>query len=86
MDADVMITIAFCLEVFLFGLVAAVAVAGGVRKANRAAMAENDPGRTKAPADAIAPTLPASADESNAGDASRLVSGRARCLLGGVRR
>jgi hypothetical protein len=39
MDADVMITIVFFLEVFLFGLVATVAVAGVVRKANREATA-----------------------------------------------
>jgi hypothetical protein len=32
MDADLVIMVAFCLEVFLFGLVAAVAVAGGVPK------------------------------------------------------
>jgi hypothetical protein len=86
MDADVMITIVFFLEVFLFGLVATVAVAGGVRKANREATAETDTDRRKAPAEAIAPTPPASADEPNAGDASRLVSGRARRVLGGVHR
>jgi hypothetical protein len=32
MDADVMITIAFCLEVLLFGLAAAVFSARGARK------------------------------------------------------
>ena len=32
MDADVMITIAFCVEVFLFGLAAALFVAHEVRK------------------------------------------------------
>jgi hypothetical protein len=31
MDADVMITVAFCLEVFLFGLAAAVFIAREVR-------------------------------------------------------
>jgi hypothetical protein len=32
MDADVMITIAFCLEVFLFGLAAAIFIAREARK------------------------------------------------------
>ena len=87
MDADVMITIAFVLEVFLFGLVAAVVVARGVRKANRVAAAENERDRGEAPAEAIGPPRPpASANEPNGGDASRLVSGRAGRLLGDVHR
>ena len=77
MDADVMITIAFCLEVVLFGLVATVAAAGGVRKANREAAAEDDRDRGKAAARAIEP---------NGGDASRLVIGCARRALGGLDR
>jgi hypothetical protein len=39
MDADVMITIAFCLEVLLFGLAAALFVAHEVRKDRPRAMA-----------------------------------------------
>jgi hypothetical protein len=40
MDADVMITIAFCLEVFLFGLAGALFVAHEVRKSRLQATAD----------------------------------------------
>jgi hypothetical protein len=40
MDADVMITIAFCLEVFLFALVGGLFVAHEVRKSRSEAAAE----------------------------------------------
>jgi hypothetical protein len=39
MDADVMITIAFCVEVFLFGLAAVLFVAHEIRKARLRATA-----------------------------------------------
>jgi hypothetical protein len=45
MDADVMITIAFCLEVFLFALVGGLFVAHEVRKSRSEAAAEA--GRTR---------------------------------------
>jgi hypothetical protein len=68
MDADVMITTVFFLEVFVAALVAAVAVAGGVRKANTEAAAENQRDGGQVRADAIFPRPPASANSPNDGD------------------
>jgi hypothetical protein len=61
MDADVMITIAFCLEVFLFGLAGALFVAHEVRKSRLQATA--DGGIKPRP---IASTAPNAYDETRA--------------------
>jgi hypothetical protein len=53
MNPDVMITIFFALEVFLFGIVAMVAVAGGLRKAAREAAAESERDRGETSAERI---------------------------------
>ena len=45
MDADVMITIAFCLEVFLFALVGGLFVAHEVHKSRSRAAVETPPPR-----------------------------------------
>jgi hypothetical protein len=84
MDADVMITIAFCLEVFLFALVAGVVIARRAHKAKQEAAGER--GTEPREPEAIAPPRPpASANELTAADASELVGGRARHALRGVR-
>jgi hypothetical protein len=86
MDADVMITIAFTLEVFLFALVAAVVIARRAHKATREAAAGERGTEPREP-EAIAPPRPptAAANESTAADASELVGGRAQRVLPGVR-
>jgi hypothetical protein len=86
MDADVMITTVFFLEVFLAGLAATVAVARGVRKATRQAAAEDDRDRGTAPAEAMVPSSAASRTSRNGADTSQLVNRRARRELEGVHR
>jgi hypothetical protein len=84
MDADVMITIAFTLEVFLFALVAAVVVARRAHRATREAAGER---RTepREPKVIAPPRPPGTANELTAADASELVGGRAPRPLPGVR-
>jgi hypothetical protein len=83
MDADVMITIAFTLEVFLFAFVAGVVVAHRAHKATREAAGER--GTEPREPEAIAsPRPPATANELTAADASELVGGRAPGALPGV--
>jgi hypothetical protein len=84
MDADVMITIAFTIEVFLFALVAGVVVARRAHKAAREAAGE----RRTEPREPEAIALPgprATANELTAADASELVGGRAQPALPRVR-
>lgn len=85
MDADVMITIVFCLEVFLFALVPGVVIARRAHKARQEAAAKRGSERGEAPAEAIRlPTSPATANELAAADASELAGGRARRAVRGV--
>jgi hypothetical protein len=84
MDADVMITIAFTLEVFLFALVAGAVFVRRAHKATREAAGER--GTEPRGAEAIAPPRPSvTANELTAADASELVGGRALRALPGVR-
>ena len=81
MDADVMITIAFTLELFLFALVAGMVIA---RRTTREAAGER--GTEPRDPEAIAPPRPcATANELTAADAAELVGGRAQHALPGVR-
>jgi hypothetical protein len=81
MDADVMITIAFTFEVFLFALVAGMVIA---RRTTREAADER--GTEPRESEAIAPPSPrATTKELTAADASELVGGRAQHALPGVR-
>jgi hypothetical protein len=84
MDADVMITIAFTLEVFLFALTAGMVVARRAHKATREAAGERrtDPRESEAIAP---PRPPESRNELTAADASELVGRRAQHALPGVR-
>jgi hypothetical protein len=85
MDADVMITIAFTLEVFLFALVAAVVIARRAHKATREGAGERCTASREM--EAIAPPRPpVTANEVTAAPgASELVGGRAPRALPGVR-
>jgi hypothetical protein len=83
MDADVMITIVFTLEVFLFALVPGVVIVRR-HKAKQAA-AERGSGPREPKATGL-PRRSATANELTAVDASELVGGRARRALRGVRR
>jgi hypothetical protein len=74
MDADVMITIAFCLEVFLFALAGTVFVARELRRSRSQATAENHPGRT-----------PIASAKPIAADGTRAVTARARRAVRGLR-
>jgi hypothetical protein len=86
MDADVMITIVFCFEVFLFALVPGVVIARRAHKAKQEAAAKRGSERGEGPADASGlPTPPATANELAAADASELVGDRARRAVRGVR-
>jgi hypothetical protein len=84
MDADVMITIAFTLEVFLFALVAGVVIARRAHKATREAAGEDgtEPRERKAIAP---PSRPATANDLTAADAPELRGGRAPRALRGAR-
>jgi hypothetical protein len=72
MDADVMITIAFCLEVFLFALAAALFAAQEVRKSRSQTTAE-----IRTEPTAVASAKPIGIDRTRAGTASagRVVRG-----------
>jgi hypothetical protein len=86
MDADVMITIVFTLEVFLFALVPGVVIARRAHKAKQEAAAKRGGERGEAPAEAIGlPTSPTTANELAAADASELAGGCARRAVRGVR-
>jgi hypothetical protein len=74
MDADVMITIAFCLEVFLFALAGALFVAREVRKSRSKATAEIHPG-----------PKPIASAKPIAADGSRAVTARAGRAVRGLR-
>jgi hypothetical protein len=76
MDADVMITIAFCLEVFLFALAAGLFVAHEVRKSRSEAAAETGRERLKPAAMRTRPRPSASANLT-AADAAPPVTARA---------
>jgi hypothetical protein len=84
MDPDVMITIVFCVEVFLFALVPGVVIARRAHKAKRgAAERGSEPREPKATG---LPRPSATANELTAGDASELVGGRASRALRDVLR
>jgi hypothetical protein len=84
MDADVMITIAFTLEVFLFALVAAVVVARRAHRATRAAAGERRT-ESREPKVIAPPRPPATANDLTAADDSELVGCRTPRVLPGVR-
>jgi hypothetical protein len=83
MDADVMITIAFTLEVFLFALVAGVVIVRRAHKATREA--PRDRGTEPREPKTIGPKPPATANERTAADASELMGGPAPRAPLGVR-
>jgi hypothetical protein len=86
MNADVMITIVFTLEVFLFALVPGLVIARRAHAAKQEAAGKRGSERGEAPADAIGlPTPPATANELGAADASEIVGGRARRAVREVR-
>jgi hypothetical protein len=74
MDADVMITIALCLEVFLFGLAGALFVAHEVRK-----------GRSQATADVGTKPRPIASPDPSGGDGTRAVAALACGAVRGLR-
>jgi hypothetical protein len=83
MDPDVMITIVFCLEVFLFALVPGVVI---VRRAPEAKQAADERGtEPREPEEIAPPRPPATANELTAADASELMGSRARRARPGVR-
>jgi hypothetical protein len=84
MNADVMITIVFVAEVFLFALVAGVLIARHVGQAKREAVGERgtEPRETEA---IRRPRPPATANELTAADSSELVGSRAHRALRRVR-
>jgi hypothetical protein len=84
MDADAMITIAFCLEVFLFALATGLFVAHEARKARLEAAAENGRERLE-PAGTGAPPRPRASANLNAADGTRPVPARARRAARGLR-
>lgn len=85
MDADVMITIVFTLEVFLFALVPGLVIAHRAHKAKQEAAAKRGSEHSEAPAEATGlPAPPATANELVAADASELAGGRAPCAVRGV--
>ena len=76
MDADVMITIAFCLEVLLFALAGALFVAHEVRKSRSEAAVE--PGRERLePAAMRTPPGPSPSANVSAGKAAQPVTAHA---------
>jgi hypothetical protein len=84
MDADVMITIAFCLEVFLFALAGGLFVAHEVRKSRSEATVETGRGRLEPAAMRTRPRPSASAS-LNTADAAQPVTGRAGRAVPGLR-
>jgi hypothetical protein len=74
MDADVMITIAFCLEVFLFGLAGALFVAHEVRKS-----------RSQATADVGTKPRPIASPDASGDDGTRAVAAPACGAVRGLR-
>jgi hypothetical protein len=84
MDADVVITIAFCLEVFLFGLATALFVAREARKARAEAAAEKGRDRPESAEMRSRPRRPARAN-LRASCTEPPVTPRARGAARGVR-
>lgn len=84
MDADVMITIAFCLEVFLFALAVGLFVAHEARENRSEAAAENGRERIERAEMRIRPRPSASAKLS-AADGARPVTARAGRAVRGLR-
>jgi hypothetical protein len=84
MDADVMITIAFCLEVFLFALAGGLFVAHEVRKSRSEAAAEAGRERLDRTEMRTRPRPSASANRS-AADAVQPVTARAGRAARGLR-
>jgi hypothetical protein len=84
MDADVMITIAFCLEVFLFALAGGLFVAHEVRKSRSRAAVETGRERLKPAATPTRPMGSASANES-AGEAAHPITARTGRPVPGLR-
>jgi hypothetical protein len=84
MDADVMITIAFCLEVFLFALAGGLLIARELRKSRSEAAVENGRERLEPAAMPTRPRPSASANLSTA-DAAQPVAVRAGRAVSGPR-
>ena len=84
MDADVMITIAFCLEVFLFALAGGLFVAHEVRRSRSRAAVETGRERLEPGATRTRPTRFASANES-AADAAQPLTARTDHPVPGLR-
>jgi hypothetical protein len=84
MDADVMITIAFCLEVFLFALAGGLFVAHEVRKSRSEAAVENGRSGLEPAAMRTRPRPSASANLSTA-DAAQLATVRVGRAVPGLR-
>jgi hypothetical protein len=83
-DADVIITIAFCLEVFLFALAGGLFVAHEVRKSRSQAAVETGRERFEHGATRTRPSPSASANAS-AADAAQPVTMRAGRAVRGLR-
>jgi hypothetical protein len=82
MDADVMITIAFCLEVFLFALAGGLLVAHEVGKSRSEAAAEAGRARLERAKMRTRPRSPARAKVSGARGAEPLATREARAVRG----
>jgi hypothetical protein len=82
MDADVMITIAFCLEVFLFALAGGLLVAHEVGKSRSEAAAETGRARLERAKMRTRPRSPARAKVSGARGAEPLATREARAVRG----
>jgi hypothetical protein len=82
MDADVMITIAFCLEVFLFALAGGLLVAHEVGKSRSEAAAEAGRARLERAKMRTRPSSPARAKVSGARGAEPLATREARAVRG----
>jgi hypothetical protein len=84
MDADVMITIAFCFEVFLFALAGGLFVAHKVRKSRSEAAAEKGHERLE-PAEMCARPRRSASTNLSAADRARQVTARADRAVRGLR-
>jgi hypothetical protein len=82
MDADVMITIAFCLEVFLFALAGGLLVAHEVGKSRSEAAAEAGRARLERAKMRTRPRPPARAKVSGARAAEPLATREGRAVRG----
>jgi hypothetical protein len=82
MDADVMITIAFCLEVFLFALAGGLLVAHEVGKSRSEAAAEAGRARLERAKMRTGPRPPARAKVSGARGAEPLATREGRAVRG----